>query len=604
MFVMSAIAAPTNTATPTVTGEFADGGTLSADIGTWTAGSDVSYAYQWQDCTAYSTTVLGDRPAAYWRLDEAANPDGAPTAALDVTAAHFNGTYENYPTLQLAGGLAGDTDQAVSFNGSNQYVSLSGTYPTNRAAVSLEVWFDPARLPAGHVSLLGYGDTTSGDQHQFFLGTDGANAEVRYGTLAFHGTTTLVVGQWYHLVAVDTGTTLQLFVNGVLDGSATPSSSFQEANGQAQIGRFTPGADTGTYAKGTVDEAAIYPSALSAAQVSTHYQAGSAASGVNCQNVGGATDQLYQPAGSDTGKRIRVQVTATDSTGSTAAVSPATLVAGGGPVSLAAPVITGTAEEGQSLMATEGVWSGLSLLSQPTYQWQRCGYQAAVLADHPLSYFRLDEPAGTTAADRGSLGVAGTYVGFPAQGQTGALTADPDTSVAFSGSNQDVSFVGSYPTGRQSATVEGWVKLSAGAAGGGVGGYGGAGSLSSLGLEVSGSPLKAVVYDSNTYPGATTLTAGEWYYLAAVDDGTHLLLYVNGKLDGTFTPLGSYSKGSSVGLIGGIPGNAPSYLNGSVDDFAIYGTALSADQIATHYQAGVQERAGYGCQDIPGASGT
>ena len=30
---------------------------------------------------------------------------------------------------------------------------------------------------------------------------------------------------------------------------------------------------------------------------------------------------------------------------------------------------------------------------------------------------------------------------------------------------------------------------------------------------------------------------------------------------------------------------------------------LTADQVATHYQAGMAETAGWGCTDIPGASG-
>ena len=41
---------PANTAVPTVTGAFEDGQTLTADPGTWSGTSPVTYTYQWQRC--------------------------------------------------------------------------------------------------------------------------------------------------------------------------------------------------------------------------------------------------------------------------------------------------------------------------------------------------------------------------------------------------------------------------------------------------------------------------------------------------------------------------------------------------------------------------
>src|SRR5438132_1607026 len=83
VFAVSGIGAPTNSGAPTVSGSFQDGGQLSADPGAWTAGSDVSYSYRWQDCSGYKQTVLGDTPASYWRLDDVPDPVTAVLRATD-----------------------------------------------------------------------------------------------------------------------------------------------------------------------------------------------------------------------------------------------------------------------------------------------------------------------------------------------------------------------------------------------------------------------------------------------------------------------------------------------------------------------------------------
>ena len=57
-------------------------------------------------------------------------------------------------------------------------------------------------------------------------------------------------------------------------------------------------------------------------------------------------------------------------------------------------------------------------------------YRDTVLADHPISYWRLDETSGTTATDV-QLANTGAYVGSPTLGQPGAIVGDPDTAVSF-----------------------------------------------------------------------------------------------------------------------------------------------------------------------------
>ena len=96
--------------------------------------------------------------------------------------------------------------------------------------------------------------------------------------------------------------------------------------------------------------------------------------GSNCVAILGATTSTYTLVYADAGSTMRVVVTATNPSGSTAATSaqyPASgTVTGLAPVNTALPLISGVVEEGQVLSTTNGSWTNLP--TDYTYQWQRC----------------------------------------------------------------------------------------------------------------------------------------------------------------------------------------------------------------------------------------
>jgi hypothetical protein len=95
--------------------------------------------------------------------------------------------------------------------------------------------------------------------------------------------------------------------------------------------------------------------------------------GDSCASIIGAAGRTYQVSSADLGRTIRLRVTATNSVGSTTATSAATAVVTRrtAPVNTARPNVVGTAQEGQTLTADSGNWSGTQPISF-AFQWLRC----------------------------------------------------------------------------------------------------------------------------------------------------------------------------------------------------------------------------------------
>jgi hypothetical protein len=96
--------------------------------------------------------------------------------------------------------------------------------------------------------------------------------------------------------------------------------------------------------------------------------------GGGCSEIAGATEQAYTIGSTEIGDAFEVLITATNAQGHSSATSPETSITGGGvqpPVDVLAPSIVGLAITGQTLTATEGVWTG----TEPafSYQWELCG---------------------------------------------------------------------------------------------------------------------------------------------------------------------------------------------------------------------------------------
>lgn len=226
-------------------------------------------------------------------------------------------------------------------------------------------------------------------------------------------------------------------------------------------------------------------------------------------------------------------------------------------------------------------------------------YLQTVLADLPTNYFRLGELTGSQARDEILNKYVGTINGGVTLNQTGAIPNYSDPAMLFDGSSGYIDLT-STVTQSGIISVECWFKLSnitftgypRPLANDNVG-------TNKLGIELGIDALGVGVFANFGFTSSYVdigysiqLTTTEWYYLAAVYNGATAYLYLNGNQVGTNTPSLTLAAGGYNFNIGRNPAYAGDYLPGLADEVAIYnGIALSSDQIANHYMAGINNQA-------------
>ncbi len=178
------------------------------------------------------------------------------------------GTFTNGPMLNVAGALVGDYDGATRLNGTSQSTSTPDSASLGVGDVfTLEAWVKRHDSGTGTQTIAQNG--TNGFHWSFVNNRMGLYKD-NSGKVV-ETTTTQTDQLWHHYVATKNGATVALYVDGVdVTGTVT---NLTIAN---PVATMHWGAKGGTweYLNATIDEAAIYSSALSAATVQAHYNAG------------------------------------------------------------------------------------------------------------------------------------------------------------------------------------------------------------------------------------------------------------------------------------------------------------------------------------------
>lgn len=450
----SAVTAPpvTNTKAPTLTGKAVRGQTLTVSPGIWTDKTSLSYEWLRGD-----TVINGAKGAAYTlgsddvgkkitvkvtgsrSLHASLTVSTAPSAAVvnpslaalppmisgstvqgstlsAVTGAWPAGTSFTYQWMRNGSAIAsatGNTYKLVAADtGARMSVKVTGSLAGHLPASAVSVQTGPVTAPAitAPASVSIAGNAFQGQQLKAVPGTWTSGTKIAYQWYANGAAVPAATGSNLLLGPAQTGKKITVKVTGTLDGAAAVSrtSAPTSAVGLYEVKNTSKPALTGSAVVGSTLKAAA-GTWTKGAVLSYQWKA-------NGANIAGATGATYKLTDSEFGKTITVTVTGAladhkPASATSAATSKVTRPA---VLNTAAPKVTGSPVQGQTLKASAGTWTKGAKLA---YQWKANGKD---IARATAASYKL------TAADFGktiTVAVTGTLSGHTPATAVSAPTA-------------------------------------------------------------------------------------------------------------------------------------------------------------------------------------
>ncbi|WP_300681133.1 PKD domain-containing protein [Nocardioides sp.] len=222
-------------------------------------------------------------------------------------------------------------------------------------------------------------------------------------------------------------------------------------------------------------------------------------------------------------------------------------------------------------------------------------YASDVLAASPDHYWRLGEGTGTTSYDWGGVSdlTRGTGTGWTSPG---AITGDTDGASTFSGDSTGVANnTDAAVTGPDTFSVEAWFKTAT-TRGGKIVGFGNASTGTSGSYDrhvymTNAGKLIFGVYNNtvSTLTSPASYNDNAWHHVVAEMSSAGMALYVDGVRVARRSDVTTGQAYAGYWHIGGDNLNGwtsqptSNYFNGSIDDVAVYPTALSTETVRQHY---------------------
>jgi len=534
---------------------------------------------------AYRNLIIADPSlVAYFPVDD--NTGVTVTNVEDAT---------RHGTLELSAIYDGRTNRAfgqraVSFYGDGDVQIPNNPafeFPSGNGTIEALVYLDPTALVSPTDGTIFSLTTDGGTPNYYFLRAGASGLNITYGNdstaqLSWDVPGGLASKQTHVVIVFNNTTNVTLYANGQNLGTKVQTSFGTGTGSPAWIGSMGSTA-TANWLYGSVDELAIYNSALSENTVQIHYSSYFFGTNTAPPSVVSQSPSKTLYAGASPVLKATATGTLPLSYGWYSNGVP---IPGANSPTLALSNVTVTTSYTLGVTNAYGSTNGqpivLTFIAPPS------PYSAAVAADGPTAYWRLNEASGTTAFDVAGFNDA-TYFTPVNLGAASVIANETDPAVDFatgSGRAQVDNVPELNPNGP--FTLEAWTRPNAGASGiitssqnrnNSRGGY----SLHAgifvpqYGIDLGAPNANVTRYTSTTLPAA-----GVPVHLVFTYDGTNGWFYVNGQLQAS-GPLNNYVNNTVAPLTIGKRSDNNAPWNGVVDEVAFYSYALSQTRITNHW---------------------
>ena len=223
----------------------------------------------------YVATVLADSPAAYWRLVDSS------AVAVDVTGAHA-GAWGTNVTRATTGLVTHDASAAQlpgNGNGASQTVTAPGSTTLQPAQqLSIELWLSQAANVDNDGATLVLYDAGADNAPPYQVYIDNGKVAFELGTSSpLTANSSLSSGAPHHVVATSDGSTMKLYLDGVLDNMKSTSGNIDYSKSPFTVAIGAAASADANWSKGykgVIGEVALYTHTLAAARIAMHYAVG------------------------------------------------------------------------------------------------------------------------------------------------------------------------------------------------------------------------------------------------------------------------------------------------------------------------------------------
>ncbi len=575
------------------------------------------------------TAVVNDSPVGYWRLNETINPNPGPVSAADSSGNNFDGTYGvncgnyatgvNGPLPPAFSGFEATNGAVETFAGENNSYVTVPALNLNTNTVTISMWVYPqANQNQGAGLFFWRGSSAAGLIYNDLVGNNqlAYNWDPGSGPYDWQSGLAPPYEVWSYLALVVTPTNATIYMinaNGLSMASTNIANAVMAFDSPSTIGSDTY-TNTRTFT-GTIDDVAVFNTALTEAQVSAIYTA--------------AVGQLFspmitsQPSSEELypGKTARFNVSVVGAAPftyqwfTTNGAGNYTPLANGGNLSGATNsslVITGVSTNNparyrvtisNAIGAVTSTVASLTIAPPAT-----SAYELTLAADNPLAYWRLNDNTlpnpGPAYAYNEYGGYSGVYGVNTSNAANGILGPTSPTFPGFETNNGALQTFGnvtnSYVTvpalnlNTNTVTISMWINpLGAqqpntglffwrGANGAGLT-YSGAAANNNLAYDW-GDNTAQYNWNSGLVP-PTNL----WSLVSLVVTPSNAVIYLmntNGLFIATNNVANPNIAFNAPSDIGTDPYQDSRTFNGVIDEVAVFNQALSFSQLNALYLAG------------------